>query len=94
MEDQVTTAPARDTSQAMKELIEYRAGDITLAQLADIWAKRKWDDPVKDDYDNYPGLFSPPGSWQDVIRMKALGQLTSEEYGTILDAVFAQNPKT
>lgn len=82
-----------DTSQAMKELIEYRAGDITLAQLVDIWAKRKWADPVKDD-DDYPGLFSPPGSWEDVLWMKAKGQLTADEYGTIVDAVFAQNPKT
>lgn len=83
-----------DSSQAMKELIQFRAGEITLAQLADIWAKRKWDDPTPDDgTDNFYGLTQPDGTWQEVVRMEAMGQLTRAEYLTILKAVEAQNPK-
>ena len=83
-----------ELSLAARELQQFRSGTMTLAQLADIWAKRRWNEPnlpedidARTDYRTM-GLWEP-GTWGEVEWMRASGKLTPDEYRTISRAVNA-----
>jgi hypothetical protein len=83
-----------ELSLAARELQEFRTGTMTLAQLADTWAKRRWNEPAlpedpdaRTDYRTM-GLWEP-GTWGEVEWMRASGKLTTAEYRTISRAADA-----
>jgi len=83
-----------ELSLAARELQQFRSGTMTLAQLADIWAKRRWNAPnlpedidARTDY-RVMGLWEP-GTWAEVDWMHDSGKLTDAEYRTISRAADA-----
>lgn len=75
-------------SQAMNDLLDYRGGKINLTELADLWGRRQWIPVPSGGQDDYPGLWGPEGSWDEVRRMLADGQLTWDEYHKIATVAY------
>jgi hypothetical protein len=70
-------------TQAQKELAEYKAGTITLDQLAQIWAARSWDTPDIEHGFDAVGELGGPGTWDEVLSFMLTGQLSDAEYQVI-----------
>lgn len=84
-----STVPIWD-SLAGNDLRRYYDGDLTLDQLADLWASKHWDPvPVAGTVHelhqdkNAGNLPLQPGTWNEVLLMREVGLLTSEQYDVI-----------
>lgn len=82
-------APEWNT-RAGRDLREYEQHEITLDQLADRWAQRRWKptaaprtltDMYKEESAGHTLL--EPDTWNEVLLMHLLGRLNDEEYETI-----------
>lgn len=96
--------PEPKSTGAAGDLAEYRAGRLTLDDLAGKWAGQRFAEPdmaatptvaaeVWDRADERER--SQPGTWQEVRDMYLDGRLTKEEYATVSKAVdVAHHPES
>lgn len=81
-------------TQAGREVQMLHDGDLSLGQLGDIWAQRRWkpvptartvaemDDPAHEEQ-----TLVDPDTWNEVLLMRTLGVLTEHEYDYLSDRV-------
>lgn len=79
---------------AREEVVMYRAGEIGLSQLADLWAQRTWQaKEMPETVEEILGVEASPvpmeGTWDEVRELWATGQLSDEEYRQVSEAVDA-----
>jgi len=77
-------------SLAANDLRRFYDGELSLDQLADLWASKHWDPvpvarTVHEIYQdkNAGTLLLQPGTWNEVLLMREVGLLTSEQYDVI-----------
>ena len=82
-------------SRASDELEQYKDGDITLVQLASLWADRKWKTPAdmpdktieSIELHAEDKMLGGEGTWDEVETFWLIGELSREDYNFISEFV-------
>lgn len=88
-------------TQVADDVAELNAGTITVQQLGERWAARKWESSVPSGSTNATTVaavetddaFGPDGSWFEVDRLMAKGTLSSVDYFAVSKIIDEQKSK-
>jgi hypothetical protein len=91
-------APPRPVTRASKELARVRAGTMTWEDLVKRWAARRFEPvpkpkTIEEVWSMGDGnrVRGAPGTWEEILDMYGRGDLSEDEYRTVLRAKIAHS---